>query len=313
MIMWMQLKKWAEEEARKNMIKIAEKFVMYHGTTSEYLPGILSQGFLMKPPRKVWEESAESLPGTYFTDSMDTAISASDSARDAFGGNRVIVAVQIESRSPEAALDEDLMPFMSKCKIKVEGRGLLERNSGFVDMLVDSWLDCLKIKKEARSSELMALAKKVVLANMDLSLVYELEYLIDIVSWVGFRGGPDILDRNNKQINLPWGITFTGTDMNDALEKFYEYASNRLRWAKEEFLMKAKSLVVRDSQGRFNVRLKRDIGFRGANKILGVIEVKEELNKYKVKVRYAQDKQVVRNLINEYAKNVSSYFVGMER
>lgn len=84
---------------------------MWHGTSSVLAPRILTEGFVPDPKKKRWSEDEgyrASLFGTYFTNNWMTAKAAAGNAVDKFGGNPVIFEVVIELRS--GLIDEDHLP-----------------------------------------------------------------------------------------------------------------------------------------------------------------------------------------------------------
>lgn len=94
--------------------KLASKLVMYHGTATgengEILRQILKKGLDPDPAKRVFEEGEmETLGGVYLTGDATDAVSFCTGAVKAHGGDRLILAVQVETRSPEASVDEDML------------------------------------------------------------------------------------------------------------------------------------------------------------------------------------------------------------
>lgn len=117
------------------MIRTAASIVLYHGTATgdddEILRRILKQGIIPDPKQKAYESPYEGdedfyesrydsiedeldallnegLGGAYFTDTIHTAMTfAEGNTRIVFGGEPVLIAARIETRSPEVRLDED--------------------------------------------------------------------------------------------------------------------------------------------------------------------------------------------------------------
>ena len=90
--------------------------IMYHGTSSTFLPSILAQGLLPDPPRRVWAEdkaaresgfqaTRRSLKGVYLSDKLFQARKGAYNAVRQFGGHELIVIAQIQMRAAYA--DED--------------------------------------------------------------------------------------------------------------------------------------------------------------------------------------------------------------
>lgn len=94
----------------------AAKTIMYHGTATghdgEILRSILKRGLVPSPPHRPYDEVDrlyESYPGVYLTQNISLAKSHAGGAESVFGGNEIIVAVQIETKSPSVRIDEDCM------------------------------------------------------------------------------------------------------------------------------------------------------------------------------------------------------------
>jgi len=114
----------------------AAKLVMWHGTTTgpngETLRSILKQGLLPDPKKKAYEDPYAgddedgyadgidadteesmildtSLGGAYLTNAVGEALKYAKHAVDVHGGDRVLVAAQIETRDPTVRIDEDFL------------------------------------------------------------------------------------------------------------------------------------------------------------------------------------------------------------
>ena len=94
--------------------KTASVEIMYHGTSDKLAGAIMSEGLV--PDRTlVWDaartkgedRSRESYGGIYLTNNFMTAYGAALTAKEQFGGNRMIVMVQAELRTPSILIDED--------------------------------------------------------------------------------------------------------------------------------------------------------------------------------------------------------------
>jgi hypothetical protein len=80
----------------------------YHGTSSVFLPGIMKQGLVANPQRKVYDQKhgLESYPGVYLAGTEETAIYASEVAVDKFGGEQVLICVLFDAELATADEDE---------------------------------------------------------------------------------------------------------------------------------------------------------------------------------------------------------------
>lgn len=93
----------------------AKPIYLYHGTSADKLNSILSQGLIPNPKERAWQTdpdvswmrpSRQSLPGTYLTSNLMTAISSSTNAR--FGKkkhNSILIIVSVQPQS--LVMDED--------------------------------------------------------------------------------------------------------------------------------------------------------------------------------------------------------------
>lgn len=91
--------------------------IMFHGTSSAFLPKILSGG-LKQGSERVWKDDPEanihggsraSLAGIYLTTNLMTSVSAAGNAVRKFPGNRIYVIVQFQPKS--GVPDEDSIKF----------------------------------------------------------------------------------------------------------------------------------------------------------------------------------------------------------
>lgn len=113
------------------MLRTAAKLTMYHGTAAgsdgQVLRRILKEGLNPNPPKRsfdvqrdkpVAERHYESLGGVYFSHDPWGVTKFSGLAKQKFGGDRVGVVAQIETRGPAITIDEDdLFPLSSRNKI----------------------------------------------------------------------------------------------------------------------------------------------------------------------------------------------------
>ena len=106
-----------------------DPIVLFHGTSSKNLAGILSQGLILNPKNKVWEQdlgasflhpSRVTLGGIYFTTDLDLAISAANNSiklKNKEKENPIIIIVKTKP-SAIFADEDDLSSFLSKIKLK---------------------------------------------------------------------------------------------------------------------------------------------------------------------------------------------------
>lgn len=104
-------------DERRSKAKMAQPVIMYHGTTSAFLPSIVSHGLSPKKSDKknIWQGSddndLDSLEGVYLGSNWVTAMNYGIDAARVFGGKPVILTIQA---IPQSALaDEDSFEFRS--------------------------------------------------------------------------------------------------------------------------------------------------------------------------------------------------------
>lgn len=89
--------------------RIQRTRIMYHGTSSEFLPSIMKNGLIPNPPKKSYgSERPEfiSLGGTYLTPKESTATYAAIDVSKMHSGDPILITVQYVERS--GGLDEDI-------------------------------------------------------------------------------------------------------------------------------------------------------------------------------------------------------------
>lgn len=83
-----------------------ESKIMYHGTSSTFLPQIMKFGLIPNPSEKVYDEGDwESYYGSYLTTDKKAAESNATKTAEKFQGDEIVVAVQVLMKS--TATDED--------------------------------------------------------------------------------------------------------------------------------------------------------------------------------------------------------------
>jgi len=104
--------KAAYRVVEQHLDKTARKQKMYHGTHSGVLRKILKEGLVPTPKQKQWQDIDPEFGkywGVYFTDRIDSAAYHANRAAKKYGTNPVFVIAQIQTRSPEASLDEEYL------------------------------------------------------------------------------------------------------------------------------------------------------------------------------------------------------------
>lgn len=94
------------------MIKTAKKEILYHGTSSTHLRSILKQGLIPNPKQKNFnhlENVAGKFEGSYLGQDLDSAKSYANNAVRVSKGVPMIVMAQVETKSPNLNIDEEIV------------------------------------------------------------------------------------------------------------------------------------------------------------------------------------------------------------
>jgi len=242
------------------MLKTSEKATYFHGTCSKFSKKILKKGFIPNPKEKMWANGRlESFTGTYLTTNFMTAYSAAGNAMRKFGDNRVIFEVQVETK--EGIMDEDELPGMFqflqracghllpqgfvKRMFKKEEYSEKEVNDDYVVPAAKLWLESFLKRRKKEKQEMSKELKEKLIQALG---VYALATLKDIAE----HG--DESETGSKEI----------AELRKAKEKVLSILKGEL--AKRDIF---------DTFGNNNIRIPDPITFKGANKILSAIEIKE--------------------------------------
>lgn len=145
---------------RKIIYRLAEKQLYVHGTTSKFLPTILSQGLVPRPKKKTGISWTTPYEGSYLSRTVSTAKDYAHEASIRHGGVPSYVFATIETRSPEVVADEDTLD------------RILTGNSAdtVIEKLTQSFPDIPKKRWEARRDDIETYLKEikhVSLSNFD--------------------------------------------------------------------------------------------------------------------------------------------------
>lgn len=290
--------------AESKIEKFAEKIIMYHGTSGENLDRILSQGFVPVPKFRTWDEtrrekgyeSKESLPGVYLTDNYGIASSSaqntileqaktkpeSEHPYQTKVWRKGFIIAQIETRSPDVRLDEDIMDEPSRAinlrdivsdwyrEFNAVSDGILTTKTWGkenLDTWTQAWSDELKKKgfPERRVENLKPYIKELIDKWMDyrMGLVMEREASgIQISEYGGERYLTDrgwgrgfvikLTDHYRKPLAVPGYDVYEYDDPDlenkkdklvNAVGKFTEAALIKYRVVLDNFLKQAKEYV----------------------------------------------------------------------
>lgn len=234
------------------------KLIYYHGTTDKFAREILKKGFVPDPKKKVWSQekgSLESFYGTYLTRDWFTAYTSASTAREKFGGNRIIFEVQIETRT--GLFDEDELPNMMT--VISSGGGMA------------AFSPYLAAKYKETPSELSKLRNTA------------------IAKWInGFNSYQQFkLGGKQKAVLRP----LLGKWFDVVFDEVIKQDTDSLRIKSTPAMRKSIDTVVKalksqlarakaDEFTRMNVRIDFPITFRGANRILSATTI-DEIDYYK--------------------------------
>jgi len=228
------------------------KLIYYHGTTDKFAREILKKGFVPDPKKKVWSQekgALESFHGTYLTRDWMTAYTSATTAKQKFGGNRIIFEVQIETRT--GLFDEDEIPEMGS----VMSPGGTTVFSSY-----------MAAKYKETPSELKVLKAGVVEKWIDRFNSYQQFELGD----------------KQKAILKPllgkwFDVVFEEVIKQDT-DSLYIKGTPEIRKSVDAVVKSLKSQLARakaDKFTRMNVRIDFPITFRGANRILSATVIDE--------------------------------------
>lgn len=269
-----------------NLARIASKEVMYHGTSSQFLKTILSQGVRPNPGKRVWDQGwQESYEGSYWTGDIRTATDSAWYAVGAFPGNPLFVVAQIETRS--SLVDEDLiLPanlIMRKVFQKIGGGVAVDREDYYsaakeevVELFVGEYLQELfrNIPQIDR--------KKYSRTTAQVSPLIR-EYGSWYFDWLG-----DQFERGKR------GFPMMKEDPIKETRAFTDKIICKLRGVLPT-LMKGEM--------QYNLRVTEPVTYRGANRILSVVEDLPD----EVKIHYGEPPQELLDYLQKKPK-VSLHF-----
>ncbi len=278
----------------------AAKTVMYHGTSAgpdgKLLTRILKEGLNPTPKKKIydspegdydleWETELsisldESFGGVYLTNKLGRAKTYADHAANQRGGDRILVAVQVETRSPGTAVDEDLV----------------FRNAfDFVDRWLDTdtWYEA-DVLIESGEVDWHGLAKDYLTDHLNLKLhpnrvdtvVLPLaEALKGIYRFHLYRDHEREIEQGYEEAGDEY-FEFDPGVVEDALSD-YQVNGNIVT-------QKLREMVEPKTKDLHNIRFTTPISYRGANRIIAVVssDVEGEIQT----IHYAADKQVANQL-----------------
>jgi len=272
-----------EQQCEQLLFERAPTAIMYHGTSGKNLRSIMSKGLVPTGVDKAWADdpdaswiqpSRASLGGIYLTHNIMTAVSSSGRGGGYEGGERIIVVCQIQPRSLLAD-EDDFMHTINKLQVSQVvtdwgllhlylsslGQGQSDRESDYLreyDKHRKDW-----VKEKSRS----------ILFGLKGEAHPQLEKRLQRILYDGFpavikRRAAYMADRHVRvQVSDARKVNFDLPSKSDGERGFRDMLEKLTRTMKQ--------LSQRDKRSSdFNVsgRLMKPIGFRGANKIVGIFK-----------------------------------------
>jgi len=274
-----------------NEAKFRQPQIMYHGTSTANLRSILKNGVLPNPPGKVWDRDPgkdshifglSSLEGSYWGSTINTASGAANKAARTFGGRPLLVIAQIQEAS--AFADED------------DIRGWMERavNNALVDLSLSPSTDLdMSIKNAAYfyyvqgTEEIKENLIKSYGTNLHNTLVKSEEAATrKPIDWTLMKRALEVviakrlaqekaeysdsvmsshmIEMYNKKVEEK--LAPPVLSVNDAISKHLDVLEELSRSYTDSALQQHASYAMT------TLRINEPVSFRGANKILAIIE-----------------------------------------
>ena len=276
------------------------KELMYHGTSSKFLKNILDKGLVFDDKSRVWgnanpsssSNDLESFPGTYLTLNFMTAYSAAGNAYRKFGGNRLMVVANIETRTPQVVADEDDI----KNRLSIISKDGRLTDGDYVK------IQLLQYPKEIDYGKAWDLFKKRAIKSRfkypkKLDLVFPLfkELIFAKILWeLSFTDPNDVMSS-------------TAYELKELRKQFdFKNARKNYRILFDKFIKKVNFMASPSPNNRFlhSVRNTEPIGFRGKNRIVFIAECSEN-DDYVWTERYNKNNKAKKMLEDDLKKSLS--------
>ena len=279
----------------------AAKRIFYHGASSAFLRRILKMGLIPNPKNQVWAPDqegghspgiiSESLPGSYWALNFRDAAEAANDATSRFPGHPVIIAAQIETTAPPVAVDED---------ITIGARTLMQAKCLGVSDAVDladlvlvgiDWYDFAQCFIDEIFEQYFE-AGMITGPQVDQAV----EALAPALEWQTY----EYLYSNRDQID-PNKLEAILGDLDYAKIA----AQHRQLW--DEAFRKLKFLTE-PFPGSYShaVRVTEPVTYRGANRILSVVEYWKDGKQWLYKVRYDGDGPTTNKTVSQIKRRTKA-------
>jgi hypothetical protein len=282
-------------------------WLLYHGTSSKYLPDILSQGLIPFPKNRSWDSdpdanyhtpSRASLGGIYLTSNLLTAKGAAWRTAKNTSGNELIVMVDVHPNSLLADEDDFMTTatvfenewqvtnlyaihtlthdhqFVNLLKNTEHGDIYLNEMKSIlthaVDKYTDNFLTLTKWKMKTMHPGLESRVRSILQNGFNSALKRQVSYVDDYTYKKGFWN-----NLNGVEYQIP-------------PKPNKEVAEKEFKEFQNEITRTMKGMVKTNKDSIMNTaRIEEPIRFSGRNKIILVSEVIEKPNREKfVKIHY---------------------------
>ena len=268
---------------RDSRYRLAAKVTMWHGTASgtgdEMFRRIMKQGLNPNPKHRVfnidtdqdpeWQKrDIETYGGVYFASDAFSALTFANGARRKFGGDALLIAAQLETRTPTARIDEDallsgdefwLQSYLAEVKhVAINSYYVLELllDPAGVDWdaVADHFIARKITSRWTVPAGRISTIKPLVVIAMELQARYWLAKMADIG-------------------NLSYSSQYR-FDHEYQGEKNPEVLRKQNRAAAEKVLQKLREATTpRTDTSSNRIRILEPVGFSGQNRILAILRV----------------------------------------
>jgi len=275
--------------------------IMFHGTTSKFLPKIFQLGMLPNPKAGKWRgnttgddeataqrRSLRSLEGSYWTTNAGTAFTSGNNTRRKFGGNSIIIVAEIIPQTGKAdedsiegsvnrAFDTSITPWFG-ARDRAEAAPALQ---GILDAADLSGGNTKKEIIKTFSKQLHNLLKindKMPIDKKMLGRVFH-AYLERMLSHIDIENGQkkwEYLESYRRELENTFSPEEAKKKMdekNNNIPNFVngeENYSKALDWVSGRY--KKTTFENSDEDFGVNLRVTQPVGFRGRNKIISILE-----------------------------------------
>jgi hypothetical protein len=280
----------------------SELKMFYHGTSSKYLKSILKHGLLPETKEGVWKEedpnaspespSRKSYGGVYWSNNTLTSLRYGNDVARKFGGNPIVVMalLQLKTALPD---EDDFHGIVTRALNSVWGKDYRVTGSGkaLLSVLVSLYQnsnDAREIEKNFISTFIEdlggdskdTLAPKVLTSEFKKALIDLLQASVirritHEFSWENEydRMVRDLLDKKEIPTELKLKSVSEGESLyRDALSMVLNHARR----------------YVLHSHWNKTLRVTEPVGFSGRNRIVCIVEVIQDGDKYKLKLHYGK-------------------------